>query len=309
MQQLQALAYLWRGLLGLQYKVNILNAVHPYGNVNGPACAGPEDALRAELMGMGSWLATTLGVADLAAVPRALSASPISRMTAGDLYAEIGAAKRLYFNAANPVPSSYLLSEDFENGGWNEPGWITYVAGGGALDTNVTVIPLEGVASASFSGAGVGPQAIATSPQFDPQSDLSVFFLLRPDVLATSVIANTYAALPNANAILSVNLAGRLGVQVIGEGAVYTVDAMVAGTTYQIWVRIRQSVGGVAGLFSAEFNVAGNPLGSGNAYVQQASLFNTTPVIRFGLEASTDTFAMTLDHIRVSGAPFSTVPT
>jgi hypothetical protein len=104
MQQLQGLAYLWRGLLGLQYSVNILNAVNPYGNVNGPACAGPEDVMRAELMGMGSWLATTLGASDIADYTRVLAASPVSRMTAGDLYAEIGAAKRLYFNQAHPLP-------------------------------------------------------------------------------------------------------------------------------------------------------------------------------------------------------------
>lgn len=104
MQQLQAIAYLWRGLLGLQYSVNILNTVNPYGTVAGPACAGPEDLMRAELMGMGSWLATALGMANLADAARILAASPVSRMTAGDLYAEIGAAKRLYFNGAHPLP-------------------------------------------------------------------------------------------------------------------------------------------------------------------------------------------------------------
>lgn len=192
-------------------------------------------------------------------------------------------------------PTPYLIWQGFECSPFDHgpEAWITNSP---SVDPSYTGVVLAGTKSLRIAGSGA-TQGELRSPSFGSLlNEVWIYFLFRPVTLPAA--HKTFFDLEDGSPgtdrwAVGINPDGTI--RLASAGIDTSVGAMIAGTTYGVWIHYKSSG---PTIFSAGFSTTGiEPVG-GNDFVTSTSSFTQTAGgFHLGLNSGTETYEFIFDNV------------
>jgi hypothetical protein len=143
--------------------------------------------------------------------------------------------------------------------------WTLSAAGSAGIDTGYTASPLAGLKSCRCVSNNIAQDI--TCPTFSAQDEVWAYFLMKAETLPSGGFEIIAAWLQSGslNASVAVNPSGTL--RISSSSVDSTVDAISAGTVYNVWFHFKSGTGS-DGVLDVGFSTNGTRPTSGNKFVQ-----------------------------------------